>query len=61
LDKVAETRRVILAQHGMTPSQFHEHYVKLVAHPEAWRAFQEQVIRKTEEVQNSRKGDVHGK
>ena len=58
LDKVNETRRVILAQHGLTPSDFHDQYVRLMAHPESWRVFQEQVIKKVEEYQNSRKGDT---
>jgi hypothetical protein len=61
LDKVNEVRRVILAQHGMTPSQFHERCAQLMAHPETWRAFQEQVIRKADEAQNSRKGAENGK
>src|SRR5690349_9590270 len=54
LEKVNEVRRVILAQHGMTPSQFHEHCARLMEHPEAWRNFQEQVIRRADEVQTSR-------
>lgn len=58
LEKVNETRRVILAQHGFTPSDFHDRYVRLMEHPEAWRSFQEQVIAKVEDYQNSRKGDT---
>jgi len=58
LDKVNETRRVILAQHGFTPSGFHNQFVRLMAHPESWRSFQEQVIQKVEEYQVSRKGDT---
>jgi hypothetical protein len=61
LDKVNEVRRVILAQHGMTPPQFHERCAQLMAHPETWREFQEAVIRKADEVQNSRKGVSNGK
>jgi hypothetical protein len=61
LDKVNEVRRVILAQHGMTPSQFHAHCAQLMAHPETWRSFQEQVIRRADEIQNSRKGVSNGK
>jgi hypothetical protein len=57
MDKVNEIRRVILAQHHMTPAEFHDHYVRLMAHPEAWRKFQEQVIGKVEEFQSSHKGD----
>ena len=58
VDKVNETRRVILAQHGMTPSDFREHYVRLMDHPEAWRSFQERVIAKVDEYQVGRKGDT---
>lgn len=58
VDKVNETRRVILAQHGMTPSDFHAHYVALMDHPEAWRSFQERVITKVDEYQVGRKGDT---
>jgi 4-hydroxy-3-methylbut-2-enyl diphosphate reductase IspH len=58
VDKVNETRRVILAQHGMSPSDFHEHYVRLMDHPESWRSFQERVIAKVDEYQVSRKGDT---
>lgn len=61
LDKVNEIRRVILAQHGMTPSQFHEHCVRLMDQPEHWRDFQERVIKRAEEVQASRKGVFDGK
>jgi hypothetical protein len=58
VDKVNETRRVILAQHGLTPSDFHARYVRLMGHPEAWRSFQERVIAKVDEYQVSRKGDT---
>lgn len=58
LEKVNETRRVILAQHGFTPSDFHDGYLRLMEHPEAWRSFQEQVIARVEEYQSSRKGDT---
>lgn len=58
VDKVNETRRVILAQHGLTPSDFHDQYVRLMDHPEAWRSFQERVIAKVDEYQVGRKGDT---
>ena len=58
VDKVNETRRVILAQHGMTPSDFHEQFVRLMDHPGSWRSFQERVIAKVDEYQVSRKGDT---
>lgn len=51
LEKVNEIRRVILAQHHEKPSTFHQEYLRLVAHPEAWRAFQEDVIKKVESFQ----------
>jgi hypothetical protein len=57
-EKGNETRRVILAQHGFTPSEFHDRYVALMEHPEAWRDFQERVIAKVDEFQSSRKGDT---
>jgi hypothetical protein len=51
LDKAGEIRRVILAQHGMTPAEFHEHFMQLADHPEAWRPFQEQVVARIETFQ----------
>jgi hypothetical protein len=65
LDKVSEIRRVILAQHGMTPAEFHEHFMQLSDHPEAWRPFQEQVVARIDAFQNKPakkpEGDAHGK
>jgi hypothetical protein len=60
MDKVNEARRVILAQHHMTPARFHDHYVRLMDHPEAWREFQEEVVRKAEALQSSHKGEKNG-
>lgn len=54
-DKVNEVRRVILAQHQVTPAGFHDQYVRLMAHPKAWRKFQEDVIKQVETFQLSRK------
>ena len=51
LDKASEIRRVILAQHGMTPAEFHEHFMRLADHPEAWRPFQEQVVARIDALQ----------
>jgi hypothetical protein len=48
LEKANEVRRVILAQHGMSSSEFHQHYVALTHHPEAWKPFQETVVGKIE-------------
>jgi hypothetical protein len=53
LGKVNEVRRVILAQHQMTPVQFHEETEKLMTHPETWRKFQEDVVAKVETFQAS--------
>ena len=65
LEKAGEIRRVILAQHGMTPAEFHEHFMQLTDHPEAWRPFQEQVVARIDAFQhkpaNAPEGDVHGK
>ena len=65
LDKASEIRRVILAQHGMTPAEFHEQFMQLADHPEAWRPFQEQVVARIEAFQpkpevKPEKGDAHG-
>lgn len=48
LEKANEVRRVILAQHGMSSSEFHRHYVALTNHPEAWKPFQDAVVGKIE-------------
>jgi hypothetical protein len=65
VDKASEIRRVILAQHGMTPAEFHEHFMRLADHPEAWRPFQDQVVARIDEFQQKpvkkREGDTHGK
>lgn len=70
MDKVSEVRRVILAQYHETPSGFHNQYVRLMAHPESWRKFQEDVIKQVEtfqsshkigQVENSNKVDTVGK
>lgn len=55
LEKMKEMRRVILAQHHVTPAQFHETAEQLMNHPEAWRKFQEDVIAKAEAFQASHK------
>gem|GEM_PF-3174850 len=55
VEKVNEVRRVILAQHEVTPAQFHAETEKLLAHPEAWRKFQEGVVAKAEALQLSHK------
>jgi hypothetical protein len=60
LDKANEMRRVILAQHHVTPAKFHASCVQLQAHPEAWREFQEQVVLKVDEFKYTGKGDSHG-
>ena len=64
LDKASEIRRVILAQHGMTPAEFHEHFMRLADHPEAWRPFQEQVVARIDAFQPkpevNPEGEAHG-
>ena len=57
LDKVNEVRRVILAQHQETPAAFHDQYVRLMAHPEAWRKFQIDVINQVESFQSTHRDD----
>ena len=51
VDKASEVRRVILAQHGMTPAEFHDHFMRLADHPEAWRGFQEKVVARIDAFQ----------
>ena len=64
LDRAGEIRRVILAQHGMTPAEFHEHFMRLADHPEAWRPFQEQVVARIDAFQPKPEvkpeGEAHG-
>jgi hypothetical protein len=57
LEKVNEARRVILAQHHVTPADFHREAESLMAHPDAWRTFQETVVAKVEAVQASHKAE----
>ena len=59
VNKASEVRRAILAQHDMSPAEFHEHYVRLAGHPEAWKGFQDQVIRRIDVFQKNLKGEVH--
>lgn len=56
LDKVNQIRRVILAQHQVTPSQFHLQTEDLMAHPGSWRRFQEEVVARVEAVQSRKDG-----
>jgi len=60
LDKANEVRRMILAQREMTPAEFHERFVQLSNHPEAWKSFQEQVVRRIDAFQLEKKGVSHG-
>jgi hypothetical protein len=61
LEKAGETRRAVLARHGMTPAEFHEHYTRLASHPEAWRPFQERVIARIDEFSQNRKDTTNGR
>lgn len=61
LERAGEMRRAVLARHGMTPAEFHEHYTRLTAHPEAWRTFQERVIARMDAFQENRKDTTHGR
>ena len=60
MDRTGEMRRVILAQHGMTPAEFHEHFMRLASHPEAWKSFQERVIQRMDAFQREKTGGIHG-
>jgi hypothetical protein len=46
-----EAQRAILARHGVTPADFHERFVRLVNHPDAWKPFQERVVSRMEAFQ----------
>ena len=51
LGKSGEVRRVILSQHEISSADFHERFVSLAGHPEAWKPFQEAVIRRIDALQ----------
>ena len=63
--QAGEMRRAVLARHGMTPAEFHEHYMKLAGDPEAWRPFQERVVARLDAHHDahheSRKDSAHGR
>jgi hypothetical protein len=52
LDKVNQIRRVILAQHQVTPAQFHRQTEELMGNPGSWRKFQEEVVARVETFQS---------
>lgn len=56
--KTGEVQRSVLAQHGMTPAEFHERFMHLANHPDSWRVFQEKVISRMEAFQKERKGEA---
>ena len=53
--RAGEMRRAVLARHGMTPAEFHEHFMRLAGNPEAWRPFQERVLARLDAIQAQRK------
>ncbi len=57
LNKANEAQKAILAQHGVTPAEFHERFVHLVNHPESWKIFQERVVSRMQAFQKERKGE----
>lgn len=69
--KAGEMRRAVLARHGMTPAEFHEHFMHLAGRPEVWRSFQERVVARmdalrerefpTQDTTDSRKDGSHGR
>ena len=59
LDKVNQIRRVILAQHQVTPAQFHRETEDLMEHPGSWRRFQEEVVARVEAFQ-TRQASANG-
>jgi hypothetical protein len=60
-EKAGEMRKAVLARHGMTSAEFHEHYSRLTAHPEAWRPFQERVIARMDVFLENRKDTTNGR
>ncbi len=61
IERAAEMRRVVLAQHGMTSAEFHEHYMQLAGNPDAWRPFQERVVARIEALQQEKQGEPNGR
>lgn len=61
LERAGEMRRVVLARHGMTPAEFHEHFMRLAGHPEAWRPFQERVVARMDAFQEKQKDAQNGR
>jgi hypothetical protein len=59
--KANEVRRVILAQHGVTPADFHARFLRLANHPDDWRSFQERVVERMNTFQKEHKGDLNGR
>ena len=59
-NKANEVRKAILAQHGVTPAESHERFVRLVNHHDPWKSFQERVINRVNAYQKERKGEFHG-
>ncbi len=60
-DKSSEVRGAIIAQHKMTYQEFHNHFMQLVNHPDAWRGFQEQVVSRIDAFQKKNEGDTRVK
>lgn len=60
-EKAGEMRKAVLARHGMTPAEFHEHYTRLTEHPEVWRSFQERVIARMDVFLENRKDTTNGR
>lgn len=50
-EKANETRRAILARYEVTPEEFTRRFNRLSLEPDAWKDFQEQVIRSMENFQ----------
>lgn len=56
-DRSGMARRAILAEHRMTGEDFSRRLEALMAAPDQWRAFEEQVVKRTETLQQAHKGD----
>ncbi len=60
LEKVSETRRVILAQYQYSPEKFHEQSQLIMAEPDSWKVFQNAVLIKIDEFEKKYKGVKNG-
>ena len=51
MSNLSKVLGVILAQHQVTPAQFHRQTEELMSNPGSWRKFQEEVVARVEAFQ----------